>query len=139
MNKTNENRVVKLSEIGILIGGNGFPLQYQGNDDGVYPFYKVSDMNSLGNEIYMKESNNYVNNDVVNNLKLNVLPKNAIVFAKVGAAVMLERKRLLSKDSIIDNNMMALIVNDKFYYKYIYHSLVNENYTCCLILELCPL
>ncbi|HHX48672.1 MAG TPA: hypothetical protein GX718_15150, partial [Brevibacterium sp.] len=39
-------------------------------------------------------------------------PARAIVFAKVGAAVYKERKRILAQDSCIDNNMAAFIVDE---------------------------
>jgi type I restriction enzyme S subunit len=35
-----------LGDIGIFKGGNGFPIKYQGNISGKYPFFKVSDINS---------------------------------------------------------------------------------------------
>jgi len=39
--------------------GNGFKVDYQGCLDKPTPFYKVSDMNSLGNEVFMDIANNW--------------------------------------------------------------------------------
>ena len=40
-----------------------------------------------------------------------VFPANSIVFAKVGAAIFLERKKILTQPSCIDNNMTAFVLN----------------------------
>lgn len=125
MSKESNDYNIPLSKIGILKGGNGFPIQYQGDNSGIFPFYKVSDMNNPGNERYMLQSNNYVSTELINKLSLNIVNKNSVIFAKVGAAIMLERKRLLSCDSIIDNNMMAFTIFPEYDSDYIYYSLLN--------------
>ena len=43
---------VKLGDVAVVGSGSGFPTIYQGDSEGVYPFYKVSDMNIIGNEKY---------------------------------------------------------------------------------------
>lgn len=96
-----------LGEIGKFKSGTGFPDSEQGGTSGV-PFYKVSDMNLAENKLEMLLANNYVSEDQINKLKFNVINDDAIVFAKVGAAIFLERKRK-AKKFLIDNNMMAFI------------------------------
>ncbi|MGQ1482231.1 restriction endonuclease subunit S [Acinetobacter baumannii] len=100
-----------LGEIGTFKSGQGFPEQFQGGKDGI-PFFKVSDMNILGNEKIMKVANNYVNSEAITKMKAKVIDNEAIIFAKVGAAIFLERKRL-AKNFLIDNNMMAYLSNQK--------------------------
>ncbi len=68
-------------------------------------------MNLPGNEILMTRANNYIDEDIRKQLGAVRLPAGSIVFAKVGAAVFLERKRILAQDSCIDNNMGALVVD----------------------------
>lgn len=104
----------KLGNIGKIQSGVGFPETEQGGTQGI-PFYKVSDMNNLGNEIAMKNSNNYVNTDQIMRKKwkpIETVP--AIIFAKVGAAIMLNRKRLVEHSFLIDNNIMAYIFYDSW-------------------------
>lgn len=98
-------------DIGYFKGGSGFPTRYQGKTSGQYPFFKVSDMNSAGNELFMSAANNYISDGVQRQIGANVMPAGAIVFAKVGAAVFLERKRILLAPSCIDNNMSAFVVD----------------------------
>lgn len=97
----------KLGEIGKLQSGIGFPSTEQGGTEGI-PFYKVSDMNNPGNEHEMTNANNYVTNEQLTRRKWNPI-KNvpAVIFAKVGAAIMLNRKRLVTIPFLIDNNTMA--------------------------------
>ena len=106
-----EWEIKNLGEIGRFVAGNGFPLQYQGRKDGQYPFFKVSDFNGWANTNVMSIANHYVSDDVVRILGCNVIPARSIVFAKIGAAIMLERKRMVAVESCIDNNMMSLQVD----------------------------
>lgn len=99
--------VKKLKELGDFISGNGFPTDEQGGNTGI-PFYKVSDMNLLRNENEMTVSNNYVSVEQIKKLKIKPITRDAIIFAKVGAAIYLERKRI-AKNFLIDNNMMAFV------------------------------
>ena len=72
------------------------------------PFFKVSDMNSDGNENEMTVANNYVTAEQIATYRwspIEELP--ALFFAKVGAAVMLNRKRLCCFPFLLDNNTMA--------------------------------
>lgn len=112
-----------LGEVGRFISGNGFPVSYQGHTSGKYPFYKVSDFNKSGNEYRLITANNYVSEEVASKLNCNIIRSDSIVFAKIGAAIFLERKRINDSDCCIDNNMMAFNV-------------LGENcprYICCLL------
>ena len=97
----------KLGELGFAQSGIGFPDTEQGGTEGT-PFFKVSDMNMPGNEHELVASNNYVAPEQIARMgwhPINQVP--AIFFAKVGAAVMLNRKRLVNKPFLLDNNTMA--------------------------------
>ena len=100
----------KLSDIGVFGSGNGFPLAFQGHRSGDYPFFKVSDINNKGNGLLLKNANHWINEDVRRTLGATKFPAGSIIFAKIGAAIFLERKRLLSQESCLDNNMMAFIL-----------------------------
>ncbi|MFB1082480.1 restriction endonuclease subunit S [Jeotgalibacillus sp. JSM ZJ347] len=114
-----------LRDLGVLKGGNGFPEKFQNEKVGEYPFFKVSDMNNENNEMYMLNANNYISNSIKTEIKGTVIPKGSIVFAKVGAALLLERKRILTKDSLIDNNMMALTTLKTIDPIFVYYLMLN--------------
>lgn len=101
----------KLGEAGTARSGVGFPDAEQGGIEGI-PFFKVSDMNIEGNENELVVANNYVTAEQINRKKWNVINDvPAIFFAKVGAAVMLNRKRLVRFPFLLDNNTMAYVFN----------------------------
>ena len=118
--------VVKAGEIGRIRGGSGFPTKFQGTTSGVYPFFKVSDMNNEGNETFMKIANNYISEGLRKHMGATVFPAKSIVFAKVGAAVFLERKKILTKASCLDNNMAAFVLDEgRADYRFIHYVLLN--------------
>ena len=99
----------KLGDVGAAKSGIGFPNAEQGGTKGV-PFFKVSDMNTEGNENELVVANNYVTEEQIARKRWIVIDEvPAIFFAKVGAAVMLNRKRLVRFPFLLDNNTMAYI------------------------------
>ena len=111
--------VKNIKELGVFISGSGFPLIEQGRKNEKYPFFKVSDFNNLGNENKLISASNYVSETVASKLCCKIVKKNSIVFAKIGAAIMLERKRITAYDCCIDNNMMAFTVNSDNDFSYL--------------------
>ena len=106
-----EWETVAAGDIGVFKGGSGFPLTAQGETGGDYPFFKVSDMNSEGNETFLTAANHYISEHTRKRLGATAFPAGSIVFAKVGAAVFLERKKILRQASCIDNNMAAFVLD----------------------------
>ncbi len=106
--------VVMVGAISEIRGGNGFPKEFQNNNDNfLIPFYKVSDMNSIGNGKYMSISSNYVNEDILKEkIMAYIFPKDTIIFPKVGRAIDTNKKRLLSERASIDNNVMGVMICD---------------------------
>ena len=110
-----------LADCGVFQGGTGFPLVFQGQQSGDYPFFKVSDLSSVGNEYYLGTANNWVSEDSRKALGAIAAAAGSIVFAKIGAAIFLERKRLTVRSSCLDNNLMAFSLTgpkdcEKFFY-----------------------
>lgn len=65
-------------------------------------------MNNIGNETEMRNANNYVTQEQIMKNSWKVINETpAIIFAKVGAALMLNRKRLVTRPFLIDNNTMS--------------------------------
>jgi restriction endonuclease S subunit len=95
----------RLRELGIFKSGLGFPENEQGGQAGT-PFFKVSDMNLPGNEHTMIAANHYVTDEQIQRLRYKPINSKSLIFAKVGAAIFLERKRK-AQHFLIDNNMMA--------------------------------
>lgn len=103
----------KLGEVCTIKAGYT-PKKNELSDNGAYPYYKVVDMNTLGNDVYL---------DITSSYKIDankLFPKGAIVFPKNGAAVSTNKKRILKYDSIVDLNTGVAIfpksINEKFAY-----------------------
>jgi type I restriction enzyme S subunit len=110
----------KLGEVGKFISGTGFTDKEQGGKVGI-PFFKVSDMNIFENKFKMIKANHYVNDEQIKRLKYKIVIPNSLIFAKVGAAIFLERKKIAS-NFLIDNNMMSFTPKGEisfFYYVFI--------------------
>ena len=111
----------RLEEVSEFRAGWGFPESEQGKTNGKYPFYKVSDMNS--SDVFMDVANNYISEETSIKLRCKPAPKGTIIFPKIGATMGTNKKRILTKDSCYDNNVMGLIakssvINDMFLYYY---------------------
>lgn len=111
----------ELGEIIDYFSGGAFPEKYQGKQDRKYPFYKVSDMNLPGNEIKMIMSNNTISEEDRVILKIKLAPKEVIIFPKVGAALLTNKRRILTKPSAFDNNMMGIIGRKELNNTFLYH------------------
>ena len=96
-------------------GGNTFPKEYQGGKDvNDIPFLKVSDMNTAENWKIINVANNYVSTDIVNKeLSATIFEEGNIIFPKVGMAIHTNKKRILGRNSCVDNNIMSVGVIDK--------------------------
>lgn len=96
-----------MGDVGYATSGIGFPDAEQGGKEGI-PFFKVSDMNLPENSRELVTSNNYVTeSQIAANGWHPIANLPAIFFAKVGAAVYLNRKRLVDTPFLLDNNTMA--------------------------------
>lgn len=122
MNKT----PVSESPLGSLVTikqGYTFSRSYQGNAEGKWMYVKVADLNSLGNKKYVYRTKNYVDDDVLEKIKATPFPANSIVFPRVGAALKLNNKLLLTEDCVTDDNVIVITVTDeeKCYFEYLYY------------------
>ncbi len=101
-----------LKQCGSLEGGSGFPVEEQGltSAGAEIPFFKVKDLKV---DRWLTETDNYISRETAARLGATIFPPSTIVFAKVGAALLLNRFRLLGRIGCIDNNMMAIQVRDQ--------------------------
>lgn len=72
------------------------------------PFYRVSDMNREGNELYMCSSATYLSKVEADGLGLMLYPAGTILFPKRGGAIATNKKRRLLVPACFDLNLMGL-------------------------------
>jgi type I restriction enzyme, S subunit len=100
-----------IGEISKLSGGSAFKEIFQGHTNGEIPFIKVSDFNLSENHKYIIRANNWVSSETLKEMGAKVFPPGSVVFPKVGAALLSNRRRILSRPTALDNNLMAAIPN----------------------------
>lgn len=97
-----------------LVSGSGFPVEAQGQAGLELPFFKVKDLKSADVSGVLHPAEDTISRETAANLRATVIPEGSLVFAKVGAALMLGRVAALPMAGCIDNNMSALIFGPKF-------------------------
>ena len=108
-----------VQEVGLVASGQTPKGLENLSGDGEIPFYKVSDMNRAGNETQMHDSAIYLSNRDVKQLKLRMFDAGTVIFPKRGGAIATNKKRILSKPSAFDLNIMGVIpkkITPKYFY-----------------------
>ncbi|HMZ30984.1 MAG TPA: restriction endonuclease subunit S, partial [Methanoregulaceae archaeon] len=100
----------KLRDISVINSGYGFPIEFQEESHGDIPFFKVMDIskNFLKNEKYLDKSDFYISYENFKKINGSFFKKGTIVFAKIGAALLLNRRAILNCDSVVDNNIIGV-------------------------------
>ena len=99
------------SDLGLhcdFFAGNSLPNgdEFTGQDGGLL-LIKVSDLNSLGNEVGIKSAKLWAASRTAAKGGV-VAPRGAVVFPKRGGAIATNKKRILERDSVLDPNLMAV-------------------------------
>ena len=121
-------------DIAKVLPGYGFPNKLQGNKKGQYPFYKVSDISQAieKGQRYISEANNYIDSDVLEEIRGKPVPAGTIIFAKIGEAIRSNRRVVTTKPAVIDNNtagikaMKAKISDEFLFYLWSNVSLIDH-------------
>lgn len=101
-----------LRRLASTTGGAGFPHAEQGHESGDLPFVKVSDFNHVGNERVITTCNNWVTMDTARRLRATVVPPGSVLLPKVGAALLGNARRITSRPSVFDNNILGVVPRD---------------------------
>lgn len=104
-------------------GGSAFPKDFQGHSSGELPFIKVSDFDLPDNLYRISRANNWVSAESARDMKAKPHPSGATVFAKIGIALLSNRRRLLVRETLIDNNMMSAAPSDSTDKRFLFYLL----------------
>jgi len=89
----------RLKDIGSY-GSGKTPKAAELHSTGKYPYFKISDMNTAGNEKYLELTKLFLPESYIGIL----FDINSIVFPKNGGAVLTNKKRMLTQPSLVDLN-----------------------------------
>lgn len=118
-----ERGLVTLGELCELRAGVAFPHRFQGHSRGEFPFLKVSDLNRPGNELFIVGSENAVDAEAAAQLRARPVPAGSVIFAKIGEAIRQKRKRLTTRPTLLDNNLMAAVPREGVDPRFLYYLL----------------
>lgn len=104
---------VSVGEVATPVTGRAFPDRFQGNRNGVLPYFKVSDMSAPGNERELANATNWLTVESREELKPRVCPAGTVVFPIIGAALLTEKRRIITQPSAFDQNLMGLIIGER--------------------------
>ena len=121
-------RISSLKRYGYFKGGAGFPHAYQGNTEENIPFFKVNSLSK--DKRFLSSFSDFVGEETAKKLGAKIFPKNSIFFAKVGAALLLERIRTNQQPCCIDNNMMGFVIQNELSFDFAFYlmSLIDFKY-----------
>ncbi|MCP1160412.1 restriction endonuclease subunit S [Bacillus infantis] len=110
---------VRLGSVVNFFSGSAFPNQFQGYTNFNIPFYKVGSLKDIDSDYYIFNEDNTISEEMRIQLKAKLVPKDTILFAKIGEAIRLNRRSLVSKPACIDNNLMGFrgkekVIENKF-------------------------
>ena len=100
----------------VIINSGDSPSKFEFYNQGI-PYYKVEQLNNCLK--YQVQTPYYINTN-------KVIPKGSIIFPKRGAAILLNKIRILNLDSFFDTNIMSLTTNG-INNEFLYYYLIKEN------------
>ncbi|MHB1009847.1 MAG: restriction endonuclease subunit S [Propionibacteriaceae bacterium] len=115
--------IAPLRRLAVLKAGSGFPIESQGLQTEEYPFYKVSSLGGADHDGTIRDVYDTVSRETAALLGASVVSAGSLVMAKIGAALNLGRIRVLSRDSCIDNNMLALTPRTGVHPRFLFYAL----------------
>jgi len=116
--------ILKVADI--ISGSTPKEIDTHSCQQGTIPFFRVGDMNTIGNEVFMNKAKINIKEEDANKLKLKICKKGTVIFPKRGGAIFTNKKRILAKDSAFDLNTMGLTPNeyvDDYFFYYWFNSL----------------
>ena len=102
----------RVRHLGRLRNGAGFPIDQQGDPTQEIAFFKVKHLRTHGFDAYIVDTDDTVSKKTAKALSATVFPAGTIVFAKIGAALLLGRFSMIGRAACLDNNMGAFIPNE---------------------------
>ncbi len=119
----------RLAALGTWAIGSGFPNAEQGLSGQEILFAKVSDMNLMGNEKKILQTNNSISWETAARIRINVHPAGTVIFPKIGGAIATNKRRMLVKPTAIDNNCLGITPHSGCSTSYLYLLLTSIDFT----------
>ena len=116
--------IAALDDVSKIVSGYHIPLSYQNESEEGLPLFKVKEISDCVESENKFLSSARVHVSIKNSLSLGAKPyaPGTLVFAKRGAALLLNRRAVLARESIIDSNVMGIYPSsDELEISYLYY------------------
>ncbi|MCT2590880.1 restriction endonuclease subunit S [Streptomyces sp. N2-109] len=101
-----------LNRVGTFHMGTTFPHAFQGEKSGDYPFVKVGDFASADIMGNIDSADNWVTNMTQRVLGGRVVPAGSVIYARVGGALLLNQRRVITRKCLVDDNVRGIEFTD---------------------------
>jgi len=106
-----EWKIMKISDIAKIGAGNSAPQKQEFFKDGIYPFFRTSDVAVPHITTNLSESKDKLNKDGIKNLRL--VHKGTILMPKSGASTFLNHRAILGVDGYVSSHLATIEVNEQ--------------------------
>lgn len=100
----------EIRDIACISQGFTFKREFQGCDSEYWNYFKVADIGIETNSRFLSKAINTISDDLKRKLELTPFKAGSIVFPRVGAALLNNKKKVLAHDSLVDDNVLVLSV-----------------------------
>ncbi|WP_442604525.1 restriction endonuclease subunit S [Paenibacillus sp. KN14-4R] len=115
-------RLASWGDVGAFHHGSAFPRSFQGDTTGSISFYKVGSLSEAGGDGFLPTAKDTLTEEARAELRVPLVPAHAVLFAKIGEAIKLNRRALLRTPACIDNNLMAFSCNPTYvHHRFVYY------------------
>ncbi|GAA1143047.1 hypothetical protein GCM10009630_46870 [Kribbella jejuensis] len=106
--KASTRSTKRLADVATIRNGQGFPVRLQGRPDGDYPFFKVSDLDSPGNERLLTSTPNWITSEDAAGMGARLAEPGDVVTVRTGAALNAERRRIVAEPCLVDDHFLIV-------------------------------
>ena len=105
-----------------IISGSGFTESLQGQENGDLPICKASDISNAGHNLYT--SANYLSYEQAVNNGFTIIPKDSILFPKIGESMRKNRRSISRVPCCLDNNCQAIVPYNNIHSDFSYYTML---------------
>lgn len=116
----------KLDDICFIGAGNPAPQGKEYFTNGTHSFVRVQDMGRMGNNIYIHDTHDHINNKAIAKMKL--LPKGSVLFTKSGMSILLNQRAILGREMYVVSHIGYSIPMYNISSEWIYYWLRKINF-----------
>ena len=130
--------MIRIKDCTKIVNGVGVNPELQGSSIGNIPFFRNSDFSKIGNTDFLIKSESNFSFEEIKLNHFRTIPKNSLVFSKIGESIRKNHKKFTQQTSVIDNNLSAFLISKKINEQFFYWFLKTIDFGNCLLPSTIP-